>query len=92
MSSTVSGSAENMVSALRGGFSRRTFFRMAAAASAAVPIFTESHLAFAARQWEPPAYNADSVRIDANENPLGPCSGAFTGGDAIPSQARGDLR
>jgi histidinol-phosphate aminotransferase len=91
MSSTVSGSAENMVSALRGGVSRRTFFRMAAAASAAVPIFTESHLAFAARQWEPPAYNADSVRIDANENPLGPCSGACAAiASLIPEGGRYD--
>jgi histidinol-phosphate aminotransferase len=91
MSSTVSGSSEKMVSALRGGVSRRTFFRMAAAASAAVPILTESHLALAARTWEPPAYNADSIRIDANENPLGPCTGACAAiSSLIPEGGRYD--
>ena len=58
--------------------SRRTFFRMAAAASAAaaVPILTEPQLAHAQRRRMAHAYGPDSVRIDANENPLGPCSGA----------------
>jgi histidinol-phosphate aminotransferase len=58
--------------------SRRTFFRMAAAASAAaaVPILTEPQLAHAQRRRMAHDYGPDSVRIDANENPLGPCSGA----------------
>jgi histidinol-phosphate aminotransferase len=58
--------------------SRRTFFQMAAAASAAaaVPILTEPRLARAQRVRVAHDYGPDSVRIDANENPLGPCSGA----------------
>jgi histidinol-phosphate aminotransferase len=58
--------------------SRRSFFRMAAAASAAaaVPILTEPQLAHAQRRRAMHDYGPDSVRIDANENPLGPCSGA----------------
>jgi histidinol-phosphate aminotransferase len=58
--------------------SRRTFFRIAAAASAAaaVPILTEPQLARAQRVRVAHDYGPDSVRIDANENPLGPCSGA----------------
>jgi histidinol-phosphate aminotransferase len=58
--------------------SRRSFFGLAAAATAAaaVPIMTEPQLALAqhhriARELPPGA-----VKIDANENPLGPCSGA----------------
>jgi histidinol-phosphate aminotransferase len=61
------------------GLSRRSFLRLGAAASAlaAVPILTEAHLAEAQRRKA--THNApppDAVRIDANENPLGPCSGA----------------
>jgi len=59
--------------------SRRNFFGLAAAATAAVavPILTEPQLALAQRRRMmmreiPPG----AVRIDANENPLGPCSGA----------------
>jgi histidinol-phosphate aminotransferase len=58
------------------GFSRRTFFRYAAGASAlaTVPILTEAHLALAQRP-----HFADpnkGIHIDANENPLGPCEAA----------------
>jgi histidinol-phosphate aminotransferase len=58
------------------GFSRRTFFRFAAGASAlaTVPILTEAHLAMAQRP-----HFADpnkGIHIDANENPLGPCDAA----------------
>lgn len=58
--------------------SRRTFFRMAAAASAAaaVPILGEPELAMAQRPREFREIPPGAVRIDANENPLGPCSGA----------------
>ena len=57
-------------------FSRRSFFRFAAGASAlaAVPILTESHLALAQRP-----HFADpnkGIHIDANENPLGPSEAA----------------
>jgi hypothetical protein len=59
-------------------FSRRTFLRFSAAASVAatVPILTESHLAYAQRRMVSKNIPPDAVRIDANENPLGPCSGA----------------
>jgi histidinol-phosphate aminotransferase len=58
--------------------SRRSFFRMAAVATAtaAVPILTEPHLAYAQRRRIARELPPDAVRIDANENPLGPCSGA----------------
>jgi histidinol-phosphate aminotransferase len=58
------------------GFSRRTFFRFAAGASAlaTVPILTEAHLALAQR----PHFSDPNkgIHIDANENPLGPCDAA----------------
>lgn len=60
----------------RSGFSRRTFFRYAAGASAlaATPILTEAHLAYADRiKWADPN---KGIHIDANENPLGPCEAA----------------
>jgi histidinol-phosphate aminotransferase len=58
------------------GFSRRSFFRFAAGASAlaSMPILTEARLAFAER----PKF-ADpnkGIHIDANENPLGPSESA----------------
>jgi histidinol-phosphate aminotransferase len=57
-------------------FSRRSFFRFAAGASAlaTMPILTEAHLAHAAR----PTF-ADpnkGIHIDANENPMGPSEAA----------------
>jgi histidinol-phosphate aminotransferase len=58
--------------------SRRSFFGLAAAATAAaaVPILTEPQLALAQRRRVARDYAPGAVRIDANENPLGPCSGA----------------
>ncbi len=56
--------------------SRRTFLRTAAltsAAAAALPLLTESQLAEAQRRTPRKAIPAGAVRIDANENPLGPC-------------------
>jgi histidinol-phosphate aminotransferase len=58
------------------GFSRRSFFRFAASASAlaSIPILTEAHLALAQRP-----HFADpnkGIHIDANENPLGPSEAA----------------
>ncbi len=76
------------------GVSRRSFLRFAAAASAvtAVPILTEAHLALAQRRkftYQAPPH--DAVRIDANENPLGPCSGACASiSSLIPEGGRYD--
>jgi histidinol-phosphate aminotransferase len=58
--------------------SRRNFFGLAAAATAAVamPILTEPQLALAQRRRMIHEFPPGAVRIDANENPLGPCSGA----------------
>jgi len=76
------------------GLSRRAFLRFAAAASAvtAVPILTEAHFAQAQRRkfnFEAPPH--DAVRIDANENPLGPCSGACASiSSLIPEGGRYD--
>jgi len=76
------------------GVSRRSFLRFAAAASAvtAVPILTEAHLAIAQRRkftYQAPPH--DAVRIDANENPLGPCSGACASiASLIPEGGRYD--
>ena len=63
-------------SAQCSGFTRRTFFRFAAGASAlaSMPLLTEPKLALAARP-----HFADpniGIHIDANENPLGPSEAA----------------
>ncbi len=58
------------------GFSRRTFFRFAAGASAlaSLPMITEPRLALAARpKFADPNIG---IHIDANENPMGPSEGA----------------
>jgi histidinol-phosphate aminotransferase len=58
------------------GFSRRSFFRYAAGASAlaSLPLLTEPRLALAAR---PHFADPDiGIHIDANENPMGPCDAA----------------
>jgi histidinol-phosphate aminotransferase len=71
------------------GFSRRSFFRFAAGASAlaSLPILTEAHLALAER----PKF-ADpnkGIHIDANENPLGPSDAARKAiADIIPRGGR----
>jgi histidinol-phosphate/aromatic aminotransferase/cobyric acid decarboxylase-like protein len=57
------------------GFSRRSFGRIAAmmgAGAAAMPFFNEPALAQLSRVDAPP----DSVFINSNENPLGPCKEA----------------
>ena len=60
------------------GPSRRTFFQIGGAASAAVAsgILGESFFALSARAASLPRgpFPKDAVIIDANENPLGPCS------------------
>ena len=62
---------------LTPAFSRRSFMRFAAAASAVstMPIFTEAHLAAQARRV-PKVHVPGGVYIDANENPLGPSPSA----------------
>lgn len=60
---------------LERGFSRRTLGRIAAliTAGAALPFSSEPALAQAAA---PGAVPADAVKIDSNENPMGPCKEA----------------
>src|ERR1051325_3767270 len=67
------------------GFSRRSFGRIAAmiGAGAALPFYNEPALAqFSAVKGIPP----DAVKIDANENPLGPCPEAAEAIHKIVSQ------
>lgn len=76
-------------------FSRRSFFRMAAAASAAaaLPILSEPDFAYAASRpsWARPM-PPGAVRINANENPLGPCNGACAEiSSLIPESGRYDF-
>ena len=74
--------------------SRRSFFKMAAAASAAAafPALTEPQLAMAQRSRIARVLPAGAVRIDANENPLGPCSGACAAiSSLIPEGGRYDF-
>jgi histidinol-phosphate aminotransferase len=58
---------------LRRGFTRRDFGRLAAflTATAAVPFYNEAALAQGLSAW--PGMPADAVKINANENPMGPC-------------------
>jgi len=71
------------------GFSRRTFFRFAAGASAlaSMPILTEGRLALAERpKFADPNIG---IHIDANENPLGPPEAARKAvADIIPKGGR----
>ena len=57
---------------VKRGFSRRTFGRLSAllGASAALPFYNESALAQLSSIGRIPA---DAVKINANENPMGPC-------------------
>ena len=65
--------------------SRRSFLQASTAASAALAlrIVTEPMLAYA--EW--PTYPKDAVLINANENPLGPCSAAREAVTAIIPQS-----
>ncbi len=65
-------------------YSRRGFGRLAAmiSAGATLPLYNE--FAFAQFSRSPGVIPPDAVKIDANENPLGPCPGAI---DAIQSIA-----
>ncbi len=64
--------------------SRRSFLGVSAAASAALAlrIVTEPMLAHARLH----TFSKDAIRIDANENPLGPCPSAREAAAAIVSQ------
>ena len=75
------------------GTSRRSFLRMASLA-AALPVLTEARLAWAAQQAASPRLspfkfpvppNANTVMINANENPLGPSEAALA---AVAAAAR----
>jgi histidinol-phosphate aminotransferase len=63
---------ENLI---RRGVSRRSFGRIASllAAGAAVPVYTEQALAQLSMVKDLPP---DAVKINANENPMGPCAEA----------------
>lgn len=65
-------SAEQRVELIRRGFTRRNFGRIATvlAAGAALPFYDERALAQLSKIRGIPA---DAVKINANENPLGPC-------------------
>jgi len=58
------------------GFSRRNFGRLATmiAAGSTLPFYNEAALAQLSRTKDMPA---DAVKIDANENPMGPCAEAL---------------
>ena len=57
-------------------FSRRSFLHLSAAASAAAAFQGISEPMLAAASRHRPPHGADTVMIDSNENPLGPCQAA----------------
>jgi histidinol-phosphate aminotransferase len=65
----------------KSGFSRRSFMQVSAVASAAAAfqVVTEPMLARAAGK----TYPGGAVRIDSNENPLGPCAAAREAASAM---------
>src|SRR5690348_7140487 len=70
---------------LKRGFSRRSFGRIAAMMGtgvAAMPFFNEAAMAQLSRVDAPP----DSVFINSNENPLGPCKEALEAAHAMVIQ------
>src|SRR5689334_5155351 len=69
-------SEEQKLDFVSRGFSRRNFGRIAAmiTAGAALPFYNEPVLAQLSKIRG--GVPADAVKIDANENPLGPCSEA----------------
>jgi histidinol-phosphate aminotransferase len=73
--------AEQRADFVRRGFSRRNFGRIATVltAGAALPFYNEHALAQLSMVRDMPA---DAVKINANENPMGPCAEAA---DAIHS-------
>jgi histidinol-phosphate aminotransferase len=65
-------------SLVRSAFSRRSFLQVSslAASAAGLRVVTEPMLAYAANRTRSMAQNKDSVMINSNENPLGPCAKA----------------
>jgi histidinol-phosphate aminotransferase len=79
---------------MHSDLSRRTFFRIAAGATATatLPLLTEPQLAGAQRMRVHRTIPPGAVRIDANENPLGPCSSACSViSSMIPEAGRYDF-
>ncbi len=78
-------SSEQQTDLQRRGFSRRSFGRLATmlAAGSAVPFTGEFALAQIADNRKVPA---GAVKIDNNENPLGPCKEALTAMSDVLSQ------
>src|SRR6185503_18921112 len=77
--------AEQEQDLLNRGFSRRSFGKIAAliavgAAGGGLKLFHEAALAQQAAGGSIPS---DAVKIDANENPLGPCAEARTAAKAM---------
>ncbi len=70
-------SPESRRDLIRRGFTRRDFGRLAAflTAGAAMPFYNESTLAQGLSAG--PNLSPDTVRINANENPMGPCPEAI---------------
>src|ERR1700722_20785620 len=64
--------AEQSADLLKRGFSRRSFGRLASVitAGAALPFYNERALAQLSMVRNMPS---DAVKINANENPMGPC-------------------
>src|SRR6202789_320676 len=77
--------AEQSADLLKRGFSRRSFGRLASVitAGAALPFYNERALAQLSMVRNMPA---DAVKINANENPMGPCPEAAEAIHKIVSQ------
>ena len=70
---SLSLNAEQQADLVKRGYSRRSFGKIAsliAAAGASVPLFNEPAMAQLSMVKSMPA---DAVKINANENPMGPC-------------------
>lgn len=61
---------------MQNTLSRRNFLRLTGTFAAAMPILTEANLALAQRPMTSRHDQPGGIRIDANENPLGPSSEA----------------
>src|SRR5450755_4356963 len=71
---------------VKRGFSRRSFGRIAAVltAGASLPFYNESAMAQLSAIRGP--MPADAVKINANENPLGPCPEALQAIHSVAAQ------
>jgi histidinol-phosphate aminotransferase len=84
MCGKIAARGESIANDLISSASRRSFLSLSAAASAALAlrIVTEPMLAHARLHTVP----KDAIRIDSNENPLGPCTSAREAAAAIVPQ------